>query len=51
MLGYKLAFYNKLIDYSNKIKESGKDIILTGDFNICHTEIDIARPKQNANTI
>jgi exodeoxyribonuclease-3 len=25
--------------------------VITGDFNICHTEIDIARPKENANTI
>jgi exodeoxyribonuclease-3 len=51
MLTYKLEFYDKLIDYANKITQSGKDIILTGDFNICHTEIDIARPKENEDSI
>jgi exonuclease III len=28
-----------------------KNIIVIGDFNICHREIDIARPKENANSI
>lgn len=51
MVDYKLYFYNHLINYSRKIKKSWKDIILTWDFNICHTEIDIARPKQNINSI
>jgi len=51
MLTYKLKFYDKLIDYTRKIKESGKDMIITWDFNICHTEIDIARPKANVNSI
>ncbi len=51
MLDYKLEFYNKIIDYSNKIVEKWKNIILTWDFNICHTEIDIARPKENQNSI
>jgi len=51
MLTYKIDFYNKLIDYSRRIKASGKNIILTWDFNICHTEIDIARPKENKNSI
>ena len=51
MLSYKLEFYNYLIDYSRKIKKSWKHIIMTWDFNICHTEIDIARPKENQNSI
>jgi len=51
MLSYKLEFYNKIIDYANKIIASWKNIILTWDFNIVHTEIDIARPKQNQNSI
>jgi exodeoxyribonuclease-3 len=51
MLGYKLDFYDALITYTHALKKSGKNIILTGDFNICHQEIDIARPKENENSI
>ena len=51
MLDYKLEFYDHMIDYINKLKLAWKNVILTGDFNICHTEIDIARPKQNVNSI
>jgi exodeoxyribonuclease-3 len=28
-----------------------KNLIIVGDYNICHREIDIARPKENANSI
>jgi len=51
MVGYKLDFYDHLISYTRKLKKEWKNIILTWDFNICHTEIDIARPKQNQNSI
>lgn len=51
MLEYKLEFYDHLIQRVTKLKDAGKNIIITGDFNICHTEIDIARPKENVNSI
>ncbi len=51
MVSYKLDFYNHLINYTRKIKSQWKNIIITWDFNICHTEIDIARPKANQNSI
>lgn len=51
MLTYKLEFYDKIIDYANKLVESWKNVVMTWDFNICHTEIDIARPKENQNSI
>lgn len=51
MLNYKLEFYDKIIDYTNKIVASGENVIITWDFNICHTEIDIARPKENQKSI
>lgn len=50
-LEYKLDFYDKIIDYSNKILKSWENLIITWDFNICHREIDIARPKENENSI
>jgi exodeoxyribonuclease-3 len=51
MLWYKLEFYNKLIDYANKLVKSGENVVITWDFNICHTVIDIARPKENEDSI
>jgi len=51
MLSYKLKFYDDLIKYANTLRGSGKSIILTGDFNIAHTERDIARPKENEDSI
>lgn len=51
MLSFKLKFYDEMIAYANSIVESWRDIIVTGDFNICHREIDIARPKENENSI
>lgn len=51
MLDYKLEFYDKIIDYANKIKSRWENVIICWDFNICHTEIDIARPKENENSI
>jgi exodeoxyribonuclease-3 len=46
-LAYKLKFYDEFLEYINKLKKSGKKIIFTGDVNVAHTEIDIARPKEN----
>lgn len=51
MLTYKLDFYEKFIDYINKLRNNWENIITTWDFNICHKEIDIARPKENENSI
>lgn len=51
MVTYKLDFYNHLLEYTRKLKDEWKFVITTWDFNICHTEIDIARPKENKNSI
>jgi len=42
---YKLEVYDLLLEYLEKIKY--KNVILIGDFNIAHEEIDLDRPKQN----
>jgi exodeoxyribonuclease-3 len=49
-LDYKLAFYEHLLNYCQNLRAQGKEIILGGDFNTCHTPIDLARPKENKNT-
>lgn len=46
-LAYKLEFYDALLDYANKLKENGKNVVICGDLNTAHKEIDIARPKAN----
>lgn len=44
-MDYKLETYEYLFEYLKKFKN--EKIILTGDFNIAHKEIDLAQPKQN----
>lgn len=48
-LDYKLEVYKHLLKYFQKIKD--KNVILAGDFNIAHQEIDLARPEENKNNI
>lgn len=49
-LQYKLDFYKALYQYL-KDNYSDKDrIIVSGDYNTAHNEIDLARPKQNEQT-
>lgn len=47
---FKLRFYEKLLRECEEQHESGKQIIITGDFNTAHTEIDLANPKENSKT-
>lgn len=44
-MGYKLRAFRELRKYLRKI--ANQKIILAGDFNIAHKEIDLARPKEN----
>jgi len=45
-LTYKLNFNEALLKYIKKL-EKEKPVIITGDFNVAHQEIDLARPKEN----
>ncbi|MFI5263505.1 MAG: exodeoxyribonuclease III [Candidatus Kapaibacterium sp.] len=45
---YKLEFYDFMLAKWEKLRKKGKKLILTGDFNTAHKEIDLARPKENA---
>lgn len=46
-LAYKLKFYDAFLEYINKLKKKGHEVIFCGDINTAHTEIDLARPKEN----
>ncbi|HWQ03871.1 MAG TPA: exodeoxyribonuclease III [Longilinea sp.] len=47
---FKLAFYKSLLEQCAELHALGKKIIITGDFNTAHREIDLANPKSNSNT-
>ena len=47
-LKYKMDFYEAFLQFADSLKERGKGIIVCGDFNTAHKEIDLARPKENA---
>jgi len=49
-LDFKLEFYDYLFDVLKELKKNQKNIIISGDFNTAHNEIDLARPKENINT-
>jgi exodeoxyribonuclease III len=46
---YKLDFYDELFFHLEKLRKKQKNIIVCGDFNTAHKEIDLARPKENSN--
>ena len=46
-LDYKLRFYDAALCLWKKRLQEGKEIVICGDFNTAHREIDIARPKEN----
>ncbi|WP_337043321.1 exodeoxyribonuclease III [Emticicia sp. 17c] len=48
--GIKMKFLEDFFVYINKIKETLPNIIISGDVNICHQDIDIHNPKGNANS-
>lgn len=46
-LDYKMRFYDAFFDYTEKLRKKGKKLIVSGDYNTAHKEIDLARPKEN----
>lgn len=47
-LEYKLNFYDWFLDYAQGLRDQGKSLIITGDFNTAHNEIDLKNPKPNS---
>jgi len=46
-LDYKLAFCDHILSKCNDLVSSGRTVVLCGDYNIAHTEIDLKNPKRN----
>ena len=47
-LKYKMDFYDDFLEFVEGIKGSGKNVVICGDVNTAHREIDLARPQANA---
>ncbi len=47
---FKLDFYAYLLELCDRLHFQGENIVLCGDFNIAHREIDLRYPKENANS-
>jgi exodeoxyribonuclease-3 len=46
-LEYKLGFYDAFLEHVNGLRKAGRNVIICGDVNTAHKEIDLARPKEN----
>ena len=49
-LKYKLDFYELALNFVERIKTKNGRLIICGDFNTAHKEIDLANPKSHENT-
>jgi exodeoxyribonuclease III len=47
---FKLQFYDCLLLQCDELHRQGERVIITGDFNTAHNEIDLANPKTNQKT-
>ena len=47
---YKLDFYACLLEQCDTLHAGGERVVITGDFNTSHREIDLAHPKSNTKT-
>ena len=47
---YKLDFYRALFDRMTRLRRGGLRVLVMGDFNTAHREIDLARPAANRDT-
>lgn len=46
-LKFKLEYYDAFLNLIQKVRKKQPNIIFCGDVNTAHTEIDLARPKEN----
>lgn len=49
-LQYKLDFYDALLEHCNGLVNKGKHLVICGDYNTAHTEVDIKNAKSNEKT-
>ncbi|MCK4537360.1 MAG: exodeoxyribonuclease III [Candidatus Krumholzibacteria bacterium] len=47
-LAYKMDFYDATLDFCESLRKKGKKLVICGDYNTAHREIDLKNPKPNA---
>jgi exodeoxyribonuclease-3 len=47
-LQFKMDFYGEALKYFMKLRRQGKKLVICGDVNTAHKEIDLARPRENS---
>ena len=48
-LRYKMDFYDAFLEHVKPLIKAGQKVVVCGDVNTAHNEIDLARPKENEN--
>lgn len=48
---FKLRYYEEFLRHVKRLEDECGKVVFCGDLNVAHAEIDIARPKENANSI
>ena len=46
-LKYKIRFYETLFRHAQTYVDQGMDVLIGGDYNVAHNEIDLKNPKRN----
>jgi exodeoxyribonuclease-3 len=46
-LSYKLRFYDRCLEVMEEKRQTGKIVLVSGDYNTAHHSIDLANPKAN----
>ncbi len=44
-----MDFYNDFFAYADDLRKSGRSLVICGDYNTAHNEIDLKNPKANEN--
>jgi exodeoxyribonuclease-3 len=47
-LDYKMRFYDAFLKFCTKLRKKGEKLVVCGDVNTAHKEIDLAHPKPNS---
>jgi len=49
-LDYKMDFYDAFLEKADDYRNAGKNVVICGDVNTAHKEMDLARPKENSDS-